>query len=95
MNNENEIIIKKIALILHKIWKQEKETEGFHFPRLCPTYESKENDDEESDLIHCNKCLSNLCDYNDLPEYKKNEYLKKAENLIKLYEENGLKIKLN
>lgn len=95
MSNDTEIIINKLAQVLHKNWKQEKEIEGYHIPRLCPAYESKEDDDEQSDLIHCNKCLSNLCEYNNLPNFKKEEYLKKSEKLIKLYEENGLIIKLN
>ncbi len=95
MSNDTELITYKLAQVLHKNWKQEKEIEGYHIPRLCPVYESKEDDEEQSDLIHCNKCLSNLCEYNNLPDFKKKEYLKKAENLIKMYEENGLIIKLN
>ena len=80
-------IIEKLAQCLHSIWKEEKESEGYHQPGVCPNFEKAEDEEERvinEDLIHCNKCLTSLVEFKLLSDYQKNSYRNTAE---KLYEE--------
>jgi hypothetical protein len=89
----DENILNGLAMTLHDIWKEEKKEEGYHLPSLCPNYEKIEENEEANindDLIHCNKCLSSLIDYDSLNDFQKKRYLDKAENFIKKLESNGL-----
>jgi len=61
-------------------------------PSLCPNYESKKEDDENIDLIHCNKCLSSLINFEELLDFQKNEYFEKANNFYINLEKYGLKL---
>ena len=88
-------IIDKLASIFHSIWKDEKEDEGYHLPDLCPNFEDIEDEEGihiNKDLIHCNKCLSNLVEYESLSEYQKEIYKTKAEKLYKNLKIKGLEI---
>ena len=86
-------IIDKLANSLHDIWKEEKENQGFHVPKRCPNFEMNEEDENESlDLIHCNKCMANLIDYDELSDYHKSQYKNKAQKYLEVFEKYGLKI---
>lgn len=86
-------IILKTAKALHEVWKEEKLEDDYHLPRLCPTYEKKDENEEsliESDLIHCNKCLANLCEFEELNDFQKHSYLAKAEKIINYLKSSGV-----
>ena len=90
-------IIKKISEYLFNKWKNEKISEGYHIPELCPEYEKDSENEkviESADLIHCHKCLTNLVEFENLDDYVKEEYIKKAGELFDDFKKAGLLISI-
>ena len=78
---DENYFVKKIAMILHEFWKDEKLADGFHLPEKCPIFE-KNSDNQDvlnsSDIIHCNKCDFQLKEFCELENYVRENYLQKA-----------------
>ena len=67
----------QLARILFDFWKTTKINEGYHLPSRCPVYErNSDNADiqENADIIHCGRCNAQLCDFDKLDDYVKDEY---------------------
>lgn len=92
MEKNKDIILRKIAEYLFNEWKEEKLKEGYHLPELCPSYEKSEEERVEDHIIHCNKCLINLCSFNNLDDHIRKDYLSKAEKLYNDFSKIGLNI---
>ena len=61
----DDLILERLGKVFYQLWKEEKHAQGYHLPELCPNYEKPEDKEDvntNDDLIHCNKCLSNLKD---------------------------------
>lgn len=79
----NDTIVK-LARYLHSTWRDEKEQNGYHLPQKCPQFEhsyDEEIDTMDDDLIHCNKCNINMCDFDNLEEFVKKSYYEKAQKM--------------
>ncbi|HPO49260.1 MAG TPA: hypothetical protein PLO89_02950 [Spirochaetota bacterium] len=90
-----EDISVTFAKFFFEKWKEEKIAEGYHLPDLCPKFEKnyeKEDDVKNADLIHCNKCNSDLTDFDKLGKYLKDKYLNEANKLLDYLDKTGLKI---
>jgi hypothetical protein len=88
-------IINILAEIFYINWKEEKKLQGYHVPALCPNYEKNEDDEEvkmNDDLIHCNKCLSNLDGYEKLSGFQKSKYEEIAKKFYSLLNEKNLDV---
>jgi hypothetical protein len=88
-------IREKLAAYLHYEWKEKREEQGYHLPGKCPNFEKQRDEDidtMDSDMIHCNKCDINMCDFSILEKTVKNDYLKKADNMLISVKIFGLKI---
>ena len=75
----------QLARILFDFWKNTKIKEGYHLPSRCPIYErNSDNVDiqENADIIHCGHCNAQLCEFDDLDEYVRQEYLELAKKYI-------------
>ena len=75
----------QLARILFDFWKKTKIKEGYHLPSRCPVYErNSDNADiqENADIIHCGRCSSQLCSYEELDEYAQDEYKTLAEEYL-------------
>lgn len=80
----NDTIVK-LAHYLHATWREEKEINGFHLPVKCPNFEHVYDEDLETvdeGLIHCNKCNTNMGDFESLEEFVKKSYYEKAEKMF-------------
>ena len=90
-------IIIKIAEYFFNKWKKEKLVDGYHLPDLCPKFEKnyeKEDDIKNADLIHCNKCNSDLTDFDKISNYLMDKYINEAKQLFDDFEKIGLTIDL-
>jgi len=91
----DEEIINAVSKTIYLIWKEEKEKEGYHLPVLCPNYERIEEGEEvniNDDLIHCNKCLAGLVEYDELNNFQKKRYIEKAEDFIRKLKNNNINL---
>ena len=75
----------QLARILFDFWKNTKIKEGYHLPSKCPIYErNSDNADiqENADIIHCGHCNAQLCEFDELDDYVRQEYLELAKKYI-------------
>jgi hypothetical protein len=95
----NEKIVEHLSKVLYHQWRDEKLSQGYHHPSKCPNFEEIEDQEEtkiSNDVVHCNKCLATLIDYDSLSEYQKNLYREKAESFyltLKMYDLDLVEIK--
>ncbi len=87
-------IINKLARYLHKVWCDSKKQDGYHSPEKCPTIEIKNNEDElkDIDIIHCNKCVVNIKEFDKLDSINQKKYMDEAKKMLDELEKNGLTI---
>jgi len=88
-------VVFKLGKFLFEKWKKEKLLEGYHLPDLCPKFEKnyeKEDDVKNADLIHCNKCLSDLDEFDKISKHLKDKYLNEANDIVNYLDNSGLTI---
>ena len=77
---------EQLARILFDFWKQTKIKEGYHLPSRCPIYgRNSDNFDiqENADIIHCGHCNAQLCEFDELDGFVRQEYMEKAEGYLR------------
>ncbi|MCG8571550.1 MAG: hypothetical protein MJB14_15550 [Spirochaetes bacterium] len=89
--------VTKLAEYLHFEWRTLREKDDYHLPTKCPNFETDYDKDKETmdaGFIHCNKCDINMCDFADLEHYVKEQYIQKAEHMLKEMQQFGITISI-